>query len=128
MSIRWIHQQVSGEKTSIAMSSLHYQLFIFLCFYVAVQAPYRHGDGVLRGLFGVHQQPDHLGSRCGEIHLRGLGRMQAMIFAIERMINNTSLLSNISLGYDIRDYSGNLSKAAKLAYKLLTVNSCVNLS
>ena len=110
------------------MSSLHYQLFIFLCFYVAVQAPYRDGDIVLRGLFGVHQQPDHLGSRCGEIHLRGLGRMQAMIFAIERIINNTSLLSNISLGYDIRDYSGNLSKAAKLVYKLLTVDSCVNLS
>ena len=99
MSIRWIHQQVSGEKTSIAMSSLHYQLFIFLCFYVAVQAPYRDGDIVLRGLFGVHQQPDHLGSRCGEIHLRGLGRMQAMIFAIERVNNDTSLLSNISLGY-----------------------------
>ena len=54
--------------------------------------------------------------------------MQAMIFAIERIINNTSLLSNISLGYDIRDYSGNLSKAAKLVYKLLTVDSCVNLS
>ena len=49
--------------------------------------------------------------------------MQAMIFAIERIINNTSLLSNFSLGYDIRDYSGNLSKAAKLVYKLLTVNS-----
>ena len=110
------------------MSSLHYKLFLFLCFYVAVQAPYRDGDIVLRGLFGVHQQPGHLGSRCGEIHLRGLGRMQAMIFAIERIINNTSLLSNISLGYDIRDHSGNLSKAAKLVYKLLTVDSCVNLS
>ena len=54
--------------------------------------------------------------------------MQAMIFAIERIINNTSLLSNISLGYDIRDHSGNLSKAVKLVYKLLTVDSCVNLS
>ena len=128
MSMCWVHQQLNGEKTSIAMSSLHYQLFLFLCFFAAVQAPYRDGDIVLRGLFGVHQQPDHLGSRCGEIHLRGLGRMQAMIFAIERIINNTSLLSNISLGYDIRDYSGNLSKAAKLVYKLLTVNSCVNLS
>ena len=110
------------------MSSLHYQLFLFLCFYVAVQAPYRDGDIVLRGLFGVHQQPDHLGSRCGEIHLRGLGRMQAMIFAIERVNNDTSLLSNISLGYDIRDYGGNLSKAAGLIYQLLTVDSCVNLS
>ena len=60
--------------------------------------------------------------------MRGLGRMQAMIIAIERIINDTSLLSNISLGYDIRDYNGNLSKAAKLVYKLLTVNSCVNLS
>ena len=54
--------------------------------------------------------------------------MQAMIIAIERIINDTRLLSNISLGYDIRDYNGNLSKAAKLVYKLLTVNSSVNLS
>ena len=106
------------------MSSLHYQLFLFFCFYAAVQAPYREGDIMLGGLFSVHQP----GSRFEEVHLRGIGRMQAMIFAIERINNDTSLLSNISLGYDIRDYCGNLSKAAGLVYKLLTVDSCVNLS
>ena len=110
------------------MSSLHYQLFLFFCFYVAVQAPYRDGDIMLGGLFNVHQPPDQPGRQCGEIYLTGLGAMQAMIFAIERINNDTSLLSNISLGYDIRDYCGNLSKAARLVYKLLTVNSCVNLS
>ena len=126
MSIRWIHQQVNGEKTSIAMSSLYYQLFLFFCFYVAVQAPYKEGDIMLGGLFSVLKPPDNPGSRCGELHLRELGRMQAMIFAIERINNDTSLLSNISLGYDIRDYCGNLSKAARLVYKLLTVDTCVN--
>ena len=110
------------------MSSLHYQLFLFFCFYTAVQAPYREGDIMLGGLFNVHQLADQPGSQCGEINLRGLGRMQAMIFAIERINNDTSLLSNISLGYDIRDYCGNLSKAAGLVYKLFTVDSCVNLS
>ena len=128
MSMRWIHQQVNGEKTSIAMSSLHYQLFLFFCFYVAVQAPYREGDVMLGGLFSVHQPPDNPGSQCGEINLRILGRMQAMIFAIERINNDTSLLSNISLGYDVRDYCGNLSKAARLVYKLLTFDTYVNLS
>ena len=128
MSIHWIHQQVNGEKKSNAMSSLHYQLFLFFCFYAAVQAPYREGDIMLGGLFSVHQPPDKPGSQCGETNLRELGRMQAMIFAIERINNDTSLLSNISLGYDIRDYCGNLSKAARLVYKLLTVDSCVNLS
>ena len=110
------------------MSSLHYQLFLFFCFYTAVQAPYREGDIMLGGLFNVHQPADQPGSQCGEINLGGLGRMQAMIFAIERINNDTSLLSNISLGYDIRDYCGNLSKAAGLVYKLFTVDSCVNLS
>ena len=110
------------------MSSLHYQLFLFFCFYVAVQAPYRDGDIMLGGLFNVHQPPDQPGRQCGEIYLTGLGGMQAMIFAIERINSDTSLLSNISLGYDIRNYCGNLSKAAGLVYKLLTVNSCVNLS
>ena len=124
MFMRWVHQQVKKEKTCIAMSSLHYQLFLFFCFYAAVQAPYREGDIMLGGLFSVHQP----GSRFEEVHLRGIGRMQAMIFAIERINNDTSLLSNISLGYDIRDYCGNLSKAAGLVYKLFTVDSCVNLS
>ena len=128
MSIHSIHQQVNGEKTSIAMSSLYYQLFLFFCFYAAVQAPYKEGDIMLGGLFSVHRPADQPGSQCGELHLRELGRMQAMIFAIERINNDTSLLSNISLGYDIRDYCGNLSKAARLVYKLLTVDSCVNLS
>ena len=128
MFMRWVHQQVKKEETCTAMSSLHYQLFLFFCFYTAVQAPYREGDIMLGGLFNVHQPADQPGSQCGETHLRGLGHMQAMIFAIERINNDTSLLSNISLGYDIRDYCGNLSKAAGLVYKLFTVDSCVNLS
>ena len=126
MSIHSIHQQVNGEKTSIAMSSLYNQLFLFFCFYAAVQAPYKEGDIMLGGIFSVHRPADQPGSQCGELHLRELGRMQAMIFAIERINNDTSLLSNISLGYDIRDYCGNLSKAARLVYKLLTVDTCVN--
>ena len=127
MFMRWAHQQVKKEETC-TMSSLHYQLFLFFCFFAAVQAPYREGDIMLGGLFNVHQLADQPGSQCGEINLRGLGLMQAMIFAIERINNDTSLLSNISLGYDIRDYCGNLSKAAGLVYKLFTVDSCVNLS
>ena len=128
MFLRLVHQQVNGENKGIAMSSLHHHLFLFLCFYAAVQAPYSEGDIMLGGLFSVHQVPDWPASRFEEIYLRGLGRMQAMIFAIERINNDTSLLSNISLGYDIRDYGGNLSKAAGLIYQLLTVDSCVNLS
>ena len=31
----------------------------FLVLLCSVQAPYRDGDILLRGLFGVHQQPDH---------------------------------------------------------------------
>ena len=110
------------------MSSLHYQLFLFFCFCAAVQAPYREGDVMLGGLFSVHQPPDNPGSQCGEINLRELGCMQAMIFAIERINNDTSLLSHISLGYDVRDYCRNLSKAARLVYKLLTFDTYVNLS
>ena len=83
---------------------------------------------MLGGLFNAHQTPDQPGRQCGEIYLRGLGRMQAMIFAIERINNDTSLLSNISLGYDIRDYCGDLSNVARLAYKLLTVDAGVNLN
>ena len=73
---------------------------------------------MLGGLFSVHQPPDMPGSQCGEINMRELSQMQAMIFAMERINNDTSLLSNITLGYDVRDYCENFSEAAGLVYKL----------
>ena len=59
-------------------------------------------DFVLGGLFPIHS--DQGGGQCGAVREeRGLERMEAMLYAIDRINNNASLLNGLSLGYDIRD-------------------------
>ena len=56
-------------------------------------------DFVLGGLFPVHS-----GTDCMNLRLqRGLERLEAMLFAIDRINNDTSLLPNLTIGYDVRD-------------------------
>ena len=60
-------------------------------------------DFVLGGLFPVHSDADK-GANCGAIRLeRGTERMEAMLYAIDLINNDTNLLPNFTLGYDIRD-------------------------
>ena len=59
-------------------------------------------DFVLGGLFPIHTDKD--GRQCGEVRQeRGLERMEAMLFAIDKINSDPSLLPQLSLGYDIRD-------------------------
>jgi metabotropic glutamate receptor 2/3/metabotropic glutamate receptor 6/7/8 len=66
----------------------------------------RDADGkdiVLGGLFPVHDDKVG-GADCGEIRKeKGLERMEAMLYAIDLINNDTSLLPGITIGYDIRD-------------------------
>ena len=60
-------------------------------------------DFVLGGLFPVHDNNEG-GSRCGEVRKeRGAERMEAMLYAIDRINSDPTLLPNITLGFDIRD-------------------------
>ena len=62
-------------------------------------------DFVLGGLFPIHADVvGSGGSECGEVRLeRGLERMEAMLYALDRINSDPNLLSNFTLGYDIRD-------------------------
>ena len=56
-------------------------------------------DFVFGGLFPVHS-----GTNCKMLRQqRGLERLEAMLFAIDRINNDTSLLPNLTIGYDVRD-------------------------
>lgn len=59
----------------------------------------RPGDLTISGLFPVHV------SGCEQAHLRCqyVGLSQAMVYAVERINNDSTLLSNITLGYEIYD-------------------------
>ena len=62
-------------------------------------------DFVLGGLFPVHDSASESGGgRCGDVRVeRGLERMEAMLFALDRINDDTDLLPGLTLGYDIRD-------------------------
>ena len=79
---------------------------------------------MLGGLFNVHKLPEDPAAQCGEIDMKGFGLAQAMIFAVEKINNDSYLLPNISLGYDIQDYCENITEAARIAYKLLKDGVC----
>ena len=64
----------------------------------------RDVDFVLGGLFPVHTSIIDENSRCGGIRSeRGLERMEAMLYALDLINSDTTLLPNVTLGYDIRD-------------------------
>ena len=60
-------------------------------------------DFILGGLFPIHNAAAG-GGECGIIRKEtGLERMEAMLYAVDTINADTSLLSGLTLGYDIRD-------------------------
>ena len=93
-------------------------LFVCLCTTTAVASRKRalkDGDVILGGLLYVHN-PTDVQNSCGELSAKYLGYAEAMIFAIEKVNNDSNLLPNISLGYDIRDFCYSSALAMKIAY------------
>ena len=100
------------------LSFCYFVLFCLTVFSGVVQGPYKDGDIILGGLLRVHLRGDSE-NQCGELDVRGLNRVFAMIFAIEKINNDSKLLRNISLGYDIRDYCEISLKATRISYDLI---------
>lgn len=61
------------------------------------------GDISLGGLFPVHAR-GHDGKPCGELKKeKGIHRLEAMLFALDRINNDNNLLPNITLGARVLD-------------------------
>ena len=80
---------------------------------------------MLGGLFSIHQSQGTSEGKCGEI-ITEVTNAQAMIFAIDKINNDSNLLPNISLGYDIRDYCESMENATRITYELLRDKCSVN--
>ena len=69
---------------------------------------YKDGDLLLGGLFSLHMG--------GKFSAKEFGHAEAVIFAIDMVNKNSSLLPNVSLGYDIRNYCDSPALAMQEAY------------
>ena len=74
---------------------------------------YKDGDVMLGGLFSLHMITH---DKQWEVNPREFGFAEAVIFAINSVNKNSSLLPNVSLGYDIRNYCDIGALAMKIAY------------
>ena len=104
-------------------SSYRCLVILSLSLYAAVRAPHKEGDVILGGLLKIHSR-DASENQCGELNVFGLDRAFAMIFAIEKINNDSKLLPNITIGFDIRDYCQAIEKATRITYELFK-NKCL---
>ncbi|XP_039619658.1 extracellular calcium-sensing receptor-like [Polypterus senegalus] len=89
---------------------------------------FKNGDIVLGGVFPIYnkeEQAEHsfqtepADTQCVSFDLRAFRWTQAMVFAIEEINTDTSLLPNISLGYLIYDSCASPTKASKGAISVI---------
>ncbi|XP_067839927.1 G-protein coupled receptor family C group 6 member A [Heptranchias perlo] len=90
---------------------------------VGTRAP---GDIIIGGLFPVHEKVVHIvglkkpeGQKCKGFDVRGLIKVLAMIHSIE-MVNNSTLLPGIKLGYELYDTCTEPTMALRAALRFLS--------
>ena len=86
-------------------------------------------DFVFGGLFPIHADaPNSLGARCGEVRQeRGLERMEAMLFALDKINSDPTILPDLEIGYDIRDTCNSETIGLDEAIDLIITGSNLNI-
>ena len=78
---------------------------------------YKDGDVMLGGLFSLNMAGNDY--QWGDFSAKELGRAEAVVFAINSINRNSTLLPNVSLGYDIRNYCDSSAEAMQIAYDFM---------
>ena len=84
-----------------------------------ISAGQSYGKIVLGGLFPIHQNEN---GKCGQILDLGIQRQEAMVFAIQKINNDHTLLPNLTLGFEIRDTCVNQDIALQHSLYFLNVD------
>ena len=87
---------------------------------------YKDGDVIVGGLLNIHYSGTN--DQCTELSTTGLGYAEATIFAIEKINKNSSILPNVTIGYDLRDYCLSNARAMKIAYDFMCDGDPVHMS
>lgn len=74
---------------------------------------YKHGDIILGGLFPLHLVKQQ--ESCSGLRPNVLMYAEAMMFAMNEINKNGSILTNMTLGYDIRDTCGDDQEGVTVA-------------
>ena len=87
---------------------------------------YKDGDVIVGGLLNIHYSGTN--DQCTELSTTGLGYAEATIFAIEKINKNSTILPNVTIGYDLRDYCFSNARAMKIAYDFMCDGDPVHMS
>ena len=100
---------------------------LLVCLYVvkySIQAQgtidrvFNEGDAIIGSLLAVHKENSVDG--CKNVFLPGINRVEAAVYTIEQINKNAKILPNVQLGYDIRDYCMDRTKAMQHTYDFST--------
>lgn len=89
----------------------------------AINRVYKSGDVSIGMLVSLHKEYSPASHNCTRFYLPGVNRAEAVIYAVNKINNDSELLPNVTLGYDIRDYCNDRGIAMKSTYDFITSNS-----
>lgn len=86
---------------------------------------FKDGDINLGGMFPLHLFKNGQGSSssCTDLRSRVLLLSEAMIYAVDEINRNGTILQNVTLGYDIRDTCGNEQEGISIASDFVYENA-----
>ena len=87
---------------------------------------YKDGDVIVGGLLPIHGSDT--GGHCTKLSTTGLRYAEATIFTIEKINKNSTILPNVTIGYDLRDYCWNTARAMKMAYDFMCHGDTLRMS
>ncbi|XP_029186444.2 extracellular calcium-sensing receptor-like [Acropora millepora] len=79
---------------------------------------FKPGDAIIGGLLPLHRRSSKNG--CENAFLPGINRVEAVLYAVDQINKDNNILTNISLGYDIRDYCMDRAKAMQHTHDFST--------
>ncbi|XP_072024743.1 uncharacterized protein [Amphiura filiformis] len=82
------------------------------------QEIYIPGDIIIGGMFNIHPSANP-NDPCGDVDEIGVHRLEAMLYALDQINNDPSLLPGIKFGMDGLDTCGNTKRAGSQALQLI---------
>ena len=101
----------------MSLSTVVWLSCVHIIAHLQAERAFKSGDIIFGALDVLHSKDSR--DNCAELFPVGVGHTEAMIFTIEQINRDPSILPKVTLGYDIRDYCETISIAMKEAYEFV---------